>query len=62
MEEVAAGGVAARWVLVPGSGLIRVRTGRFATQAEAERARTALVARGLEVTVAADADREEPAP
>lgn len=61
-EEVGAGGVEARLVLVPGSKLIRVRTGRFESQADADRARDRLAARGITATVAGDADREEAAP
>jgi hypothetical protein len=54
--------VEARVVVVPANRLIRVRSGRFATQAEADLVRERLTARGLEATVAGDADREEGAP
>ncbi len=57
--EIAAGGSEVRIVVVPPSRLIRVRTGRFLSQGAAEGLRNALVARGLEATVAGDADREE---
>lgn len=61
-QELAAAGIQARLVLVPGSRLIRVRTGRFDSQAAADRERERLAARGLPATVAGDADREEAAP
>jgi cell division septation protein DedD len=61
-DELAAAGVEVRLVSVPGTRLIHVRTGRFASQPQAERVRQRLTGRGLVATVAADADREEAAP
>ena len=58
-EEIGAGHLDARIVLVPPSRLIRVRTGRFQSKARAEGLRSALAARGLDATVSGDADREE---
>jgi len=58
-EEIGAGHLNARIVLVPPSRLIRVRTGRFQSKARAEGLRSALAARGLEATVSGDAIREE---
>ena len=58
-EEIGAGHLDARIVLVPPSRLIRVRTGRFLSKARAEGLRSALAARGLDVTVSGDADREK---
>ena len=58
-EEIGAGHLDARIVLVPPSRLIRVRTGRFQSKARAEGLRSALAARGLEATVYGDANREE---
>jgi cell division protein FtsN len=60
-DELVAEGVEVRLVSVPGTRLIHVRTGRFASQPEAERVRQRLTERGLVATVAADADREEAA-
>lgn len=61
-DEVAAAGTEVRLALVPANRLIRVRTGTFATQAEAEGLRAALAERGIEATVSGDADREQAAP
>ena len=61
-EEIGAGHLNARIVVVPPSRLIRVRTGRFKSKARAEGLRSALAARGLEATVSDDADREETTP
>jgi cell division protein FtsN len=61
-DELIAAGVEARVVVVPGSPLLRVRTGRYPSQLEADRVRDRLTGDGLDATVAADADREEPAP
>ena len=61
-ESIGAGHLNARIVVVPPSDLIRVRTGRFETKARAEGLRSALAARGLEATVAEDADQEEATP
>lgn len=61
-QQLADGGVEARLVLVPESRLIRVRAGRYGSQAEADRVRVRLTERGLDATVAGDADREEVAP
>ena len=61
-DETGEGHLEVRIVLVPPSGLIRVRTGRFQSRAQAEGLRSALAARGMEAAVAGDADREETAP
>ncbi len=61
-DELVASGMDARMVLVPGSPLVRVRSGRFAGADQAEALLRDLLARGLDATVARDADLEEAAP
>lgn len=61
-DAVIAEGLDARLVQLPGSPLVRVRSGRFATEAEAQRLEDALAGRGFEATVAGDVLREEAVP
>ena len=60
--RVAKDGTETRLVLVPANALIRVRAGRFESQAGADRLGATLKERGLEATVAGDANQEKPAP
>lgn len=61
-REISAAGDSVRFVVVPPSRLVRVRFGRFPSQAAADQARRALIARGFQATLSDDADREESAP
>jgi cell division protein FtsN len=52
-------GFDARLARVPGSGLVRVRVGRFDAQADADALLTRLRGLGFAATVVLDANREE---
>lgn len=58
-EQLVGRDIMTRLARVPSNRLVRVRTGRFDTQIEAERLRDDLVARGIQATASGDADREE---
>lgn len=60
-DRARAVGLVPRVVGVEGSGLIRIRVGRFDTSDEATEASREIAALGLEVAVVTDADREVPA-
>jgi cell division septation protein DedD len=62
LDELAAAGIDARMVVLPGSPLVRVRAGRFEDEDLAQALRRGLAVRGLDASVASDADREMPAP
>lgn len=55
-------GLEPRLVRVPGSTLVRVRTGRLSSLESAERSRAAIGARGFDAMVVANADQEEAVP